>query len=220
MKLAIVIPAYNEEKTVASIIKQCKKYSNHIIVVDDASSDNTESEALHAGATVLTHLVNLGLGGAIKTGSDFACNKGFDIIVHIDADGQHYPSDLPKALNLLKKNKLDIVFGSRFITENERPFVKLVGNYFLNIAFLLLWGIPVTDSQTGFRVMTTDSWKEMDVNTPGYEVSSRIVCEVKRKGLKYGEAPIKSIYNDKFKGTTILDGIRIFFNMLWWRVFP
>lgn len=115
MKLAVIIPAFNEEKNIGKVIKEVKKNVDCVIVVDDGSSDKTALIAKEKGATVLSHLVNCGQGAAIKTGSDWAAKKGADIIIHFDADGQHSANDIKNLTQPLLQGEADITLGSRFL---------------------------------------------------------------------------------------------------------
>ena len=115
-KIWAVIPAYNEEKNIGSIIKETKRHINKIIVVDDGSKDNTSKAAKESNVPVLRHIVNLGKGAALKTGCDFVIKNNAKIIIVLDADAQHDPKEIPKFLENIKNN--DIVFGYRKLNKN------------------------------------------------------------------------------------------------------
>lgn len=218
MKTAVVIPAYNEEKTIAKIVRETRKFIPDVIVVDDGSNDGTGIEAKKAGAKVVRHIVNVGVGLATITGNEYAIRKGYEVIVNIDADEQHFPKDIPAAVGLLEKNALDAVFGSRFLTHSkEFPWVLKFGNKFLTFTNRLMFGSNITDTQTGFRVFRVEAWKKLGIASSSYSICSEIAAKVGKKRLKYAEMPVETVFLDKFKGTTILDGIKIFINMLrWW----
>lgn len=215
----MVIPAYNEENTISRIVEEVKNYSGDVIVVDDGSVDRTSRLAEGGGAKVLRHAVNMGAGFATITGNDYAVGRGFDIIVNLDSDGQHSASAVPKGIELLEKGGFDIVLGSRFLESTERmPAILKLGNKFLTLMNGKMFGSNISDTQSGFRVLTADAWKRLSPNSTGYSICSEISARVGIKRLKYAEIPIETVYLDKFKGSTIFDGIRIFVNMLWWRV--
>lgn len=109
----VFIPAYEEEAKIGEIVRKAKKYVNDVLVINDASKDGTAQKAREAGAVVVTHPYNLGYGGAIQTGCKYACDKGYDILIHLDADGQHDPDDIPLFLQAIKN--FDICIGSRFM---------------------------------------------------------------------------------------------------------
>src|SRR3989344_4225229 len=139
-KVIAVIPAYNESKYIFNVVKEAKKHVDQVIVVDDASSDNTGLLAKKAGALVLRHIVNLGLGGTLKTGCDAAILLGAKRIVTLDGDGQHDSSEIPKLVETMEKNNADAVFGERAFNKNM-PIIKKIGNYFFLFYSKYLFGI-------------------------------------------------------------------------------
>jgi len=218
MKVCIVIPAYNEANTISKIIDEAKKYSENIIVVDDGSKDATRKLAEESGAFVLRHVVNLGVGSATVTGNNYAVSRGFDVIVNLDSDGQHSASAVARGLEVLEGGGYDIVIGSRFLESTKKmPAMLRLGNRFLTLTNRLIFGSNITDTQSGFRVVTADAWKKLAPVSMGYSICSEISASIGTKRLKYAEIPIETIYLDSFKGTTIFDGMRIFASMLkWW----
>jgi glycosyltransferase involved in cell wall biosynthesis len=218
MKVCIVIPAYNEEKTISDIVEEAKKYSEDVVVVDDGSSDDTRKLAKERGAKVLQHAVNLGVGSATTTGNNYAVSRGFDIIVNLDSDGQHSSSAIPKGVELLESGGYDIVIGSRFLERTKKmPGILKLGNRFLTLFNRKVFGSNISDTQSGFRIVTADAWKKLSPISMGYAICSEISASIGIKRLKYAEIPIETIYLDTFKGTTILDGIKIFVSMVqWW----
>ena len=217
VKIIAVVPAYNEEATVGKVVKKIDKYVDRVIVVDDCSKDNTFKEAKEAGATVLRHIVNLGLGSTLKTGCEAAIGLKGDIIITIDGDGQHSPAEIPKLIEMLQSEKLDIVFGRRPYDRNM-PLVKKLGNLTLDSISRILFGVDVKDTQTGYRVFTKEAYRKIKWDSPRYAVASEIVMNVGRNKLRYNQIPIKTIYLDEFKGTTLLTGIKILIQMLIWRL--
>ena len=218
MKVCIVIPAYNEEETISRIVEEAKKYSKDVIVVDDGSADMTSALAKEGGAKVLRHAVNIGVGLATTTGNEYAVSKGFDVVVNLDSDGQHSASTVPKGVELVEKGGYDIVLGSRFLEKTERmPTILKLGNKFLTLTNRQIFGSNISDTQSGFRIVTADAWKRLSPRSTGYSICAEISALIGTKRLKYAEIPIETVYLDKFKGTTIFDGIKIFANMLrWW----
>lgn len=217
-RIAVVIPAYNEEHSIAGVVRQVMALGYDVIVVDDGSGDRTRIEAEKAGARVLRHVVNVGVGLATVTGNDYAVKEGYSIIVNIDADGQHSPGDIPRAVEYLLKHDLDIVFGSRFLGDPEGfPWILKAGNKFLTYMNRLLFGSKLTDSQTGFRVIRAEAWRRLGIRSPGYSICSEIAAKA-GGNYRFGEIPVKTVFLDRFKGTTILDGFKIFMDMLKWRL--
>ena len=211
-----VIPAYNEEGSIISIVKKTKKYVNNVAVVDDGSKDKTKVSAEKAGAIVLRHIVNLGKGAALKTGCDLAVKKGAKFIITLDADAQHDPDDIPRFVEKLKK--YDIVFSFRKAS-SKMPIVLRFGNWFISNVVNILYGISLNDTQCGFRAFSREAYKKIRWNASDYSMESEMISKAGKQRLKYVQIPIQTIYSDKYKGTTIIDGIKIVLNMFWWKLF-
>ncbi|MFH0817230.1 MAG: glycosyltransferase family 2 protein [Candidatus Micrarchaeota archaeon] len=219
-KTVAVIPAYNEEKRLGEVLKELKQYVDEIVVSDDGSSDRTAEIARKAGAKVISSPVNMGVGHATRLGCDYAITKRMaEVIVLIDADGQHAPSDIPKLLEKID-GSCEFVFTSRFKEKKEMPVIKTLGNSFLTFSTNLLSGISITDSQSGFRAMTKEAYEKLDLRTDGYEICSEFAIEVGRKRIKYREVQIRAVYDDwtKIKGTDVTTGMKIFARSLWMRL--
>ncbi len=214
MKFA-VIPAYNEETNIRKVIIETKKYISNIIIVDDGSKDRTSEEAEKEDVIVLNHIINLGKGAALKTGCDYAVKQGASDIIVLDADSQHEPSEIPNFLNRLKE--ADIILGYRK-PNKEMPLILKYGNWFINKTTRLLYGINLHDTQCGYRAFTADAYKKIRWKSSNYSMESEMIANIGKRNLKYKEIPIKTIYADKYKGTTIIDGIKIVCNLSWWRL--
>ena len=215
-KVCAVIPAYNEEKNIAGIIKKTKKYVDFIIVVDDGSKDKTKEMAEKADAIVLRHLVNLGKGAALKTGCDLALKNGAKSIIVLDADAQHNPEDIPRFIEKLKR--YDIVFSYRK-SSSQMPLVLRFGNWFISNVVKVLYGVGLNDTQCGFRAFSREAYKKIRWNASDYSMESEIISRAGKQRLKYVQIPIETIYSDKYKGTTIIDGMKIVLSMFWWKLF-
>ncbi|MBI2546158.1 glycosyltransferase family 2 protein [Candidatus Woesearchaeota archaeon] len=211
----VVIPAYNEANHLAKVIAGVKRYATNIAVVDDGSSDSTYGVAKRAGVHALRHIVNLGKGAALKTGCDFAVQQGASCIIAIDADGQHDPKDIPRFLDELRN--ADIVFGYRRFSA-DMPLILKFGNIFISAAASVLYGLKLRDTQCGYRAFTAAAYKKIRWKSLDYGVESEMIANAGKHNLKYAEVGIKTIYSDKYKGTTVLDGIKIVFNMLLWKL--
>jgi glycosyltransferase involved in cell wall biosynthesis len=217
MNKVAVIPVYNEEGTIGRVVRETMKHVDKVVVVDDGSLDGCAAEAERNGALVLRQIVNMGKGFSLRTGCEKALALGADVIVTLDGDMQHAPDDIPKLVGALRREGLDLVFGSRSLDEGMPPTKKL-GNWLLNSASKLLFGIVVQDTQSGFKAFTRDAYGKLRWDSRNYAVESEIIMRCGKEKLKYKEISIRTIYTDKFKGTMITDGIKIFLNMLWWRM--
>jgi len=216
MNTAIIIPAYNEEKHIVSVVRAIKKVSTTytIIVVSDGSVDATAQLAKKENVIVLEHVINLGKGGAAKTGCDFAYKQKYDAFVLLDADGQHEPKDIPLFLEELKK--ADIVFGYRE-KSSDSPFLMNIGNWGLTIMTKLLFGMRIYDTQCGFRAFKKKTYKKIRWTATDYAMESEMIYRARH--LRYDQVAIKRIYYDKHKGTTIINGIKIGIQLFRWKLF-
>ncbi len=215
MVVYAVIPAHNEQTTIRGTIAGIQRYVNHIIVVDDGSVDRTSEAIKDTGAIVLRHRVNLGKGAALKTGCDYALMKGAEKIVVLDADGQHEPAEIPAFLQAL--NNADIVFGSRQ-RSISMPLVLKFGNWFINKTLQRLSAISVQDSQCGYRAFTVEAYRKIRWHASDYYMETEMIINAGKHALRSAHVPIRTIYADKYKGTTVLDGIKIVLKILGGRI--
>lgn len=211
MKVAAIIPAYNEEKHIAEVIFGTKHYVKDVFVVDDGSKDNTIEHAKNAGAILLHHIVNMGKGVALKTG--FEATKDYDIVITLDGDAQHDPKEISRFLKTLEEQQADIVIGGRQLNANM-PFVFRFGNYLLYKTFHLLFGASIRDTQSGYRAFRKGVYDKIKWETSGYSVETEMLIKARKIGLKCVEIPIDTVYLDSVKGTTILDGVKILVDMV------
>lgn len=221
MKLLIGIPAYNEEKTIGKVIKSIPKRIKktkkvEILVVDDGSSDGTSQAAKRKGAHVISHLINRGLGGALKTIFLYARKIGADILITIDADGQHDPSSIETILMDLTKKNCDVVVGSRWIKNKNINLSRFIVNKMANWFTFILFGIKTTDSQSGFRAFNKKAIQTINLTSDGMEVSSEFFREIYLHRLKYSEVPIKAIYTEYSlkKGQSLSNAPSVLFQLV------
>lgn len=214
--ISVVIPAFNEEKTVGDVISQTISTMEilaapyEIIVVDDGSTDDTREIASRYKAIVLANGKNRGKGHAMRKGFQHA--QG-DIIVTIDADGAHKPKEIPDLIRPLF-NGVDIAAGSRFLGHGKDSITRLnrVGNFMFNTVIMILTGKRVTDSQSGFRALKREVLRTFNLESLGYDIETEITVKGLKNGFVYQERPIsceKRRYNfSKIK--IFSDGIKIF----------
>lgn len=194
-RLLILIPAYNEQGAIRQVVTQARAVmpAADILVIDDGSSDATAREAEAAGAFVIRHPFNLCVGGAVQTGLKFAQQAGYDMVIRLDGDGQHDPSDIPRLQAALQSRQADVVIYSRFLEAGERtvpiPRLRRLGIYLFALAVTLLTGRRATDTTSGFigmnhRAITTLA-AYMPQDYP--EVESRIILH--KAGLTTLELP-------------------------------
>lgn len=204
MKVIAVIPAYHEATRIEQTIRGVALYVDQILVVDDGSQDGTAECALAAGALVARHQINRGQGAALKTGTAGALNLGADIILHIDADGQHDPTSIPAVLEPIKAGTVDVVFGSRFLGQKAIG-MPLTRRLLLDAARTfnaLAVGVPrsVTDPQAGFRAFSSRAARRIDFLQDGMAHCSEILRLVTRSDLRWREVPVRIRYSEESLG--------------------
>ncbi len=203
--IAIVIPAFNEEKTVSWVVERAKRYGR-VVVVDDCSRDDTAMLAKKAGALVIKHAHNQGLGSSLRSGFKKALEMKADIIITLDGDGQHNPGDIPRFISALS-NGYDFVLGNRDL--RKYPLRKKFGNFFLNLVTNFVSGTNLKDTESGFRAFKRNALKRLCLKARRYEIAVEIAFEAGRNNLKTKNIPIKvPMY---IKGVGVIDGFRNFF---------
>lgn len=218
MIVAAVIPAHNESKHIKEVVTKAREFVDYVIVVDDGSTDDTSALAKSFGGKViaLRHEVNLGKGAALKTGCEAACQLGVDAMVCMDSDNQHKPEMIPQFIKALEEKKVDVVFGMRQFNRNM-PIMMMIGNQTLSHVINWLFRVMIHDTQSGYRAFTRAAFLKMQWDSCGYEAETEMIVRVSEQKLSYGEIEIDTIYHDNYKGTTALDGIRIFLYILRWK---
>ncbi len=216
MKVAIGIPAYNEEKNIASVISKLSKFGYSIIVCDDGSDDQTNQIAEKMGALVITHKKNLGYGAAIGSLFFKAKDMGLDVLVTMDADGQHRPKDVKAVLDPILKEEADIVIGSRFLVENkEMPSYRKAGIKMITKLANTALDKQITDSQSGFRGYNKKVLSAISPSESGMGVSNEILIKASKQGFKIDEAPIKVSYEgDTSTHHPVSHGVSVIFSTM------
>src|SRR5512135_2082174 len=161
MKYLVIIPAYNEEKTVAAVICETRNNfpSSDILVVNDGSDDNTRSAAAAEGVRVISHPFNLGYGATLQTGFRFAVKKGYDYVVTMDADGQHVSSSARSLIDVMTESGADVVIGSRFTGRGYKIGVlRRIGIKFFSLMAKAYTGVKITDPTSGFQLISKSAF--------------------------------------------------------------
>jgi len=194
-RVVACIPAYNEEKTISNIVKVLKKYVDEVIVYDDGSIDKTVHIAKDSGAHAFRNKDNKGKGVALKTMFEEAKKMDADIVITLDADGQHDPRDVPHVISPILKGECDVVLGSRFLKDNFIPEHKKVGNFILNMFTNMIANSRFTDTQSGFRAYNKKALDSIRIMEEDIGVDSQIIIEAKRMKLSFKEVPITVYYD-------------------------
>jgi len=209
-KLVIIIPAFNEERFIGSVVLKSLQYSHNVIVIDDGSTDDTAEIAANAGATVLQHLTNKGKAAALNTAIRMVRDFAPGIVVMIDADGQHLPEELPLVIDPILNSEADIVVGSRYIKNTSNtPLHRRIGHFLINIMTGVCSGIFVTDSQSGYRAFSQKAIQCSLFHSNGFTVESEMQFLAKQYGLRVKEVPVTIRYTDKAKRSVISQGLMV-----------
>lgn len=196
MKITVGIPAFNEEKNIAPILTKLSEIVDAIIVCNDGSSDETGKIAKKMGAIVINHEKNLGYGAAIRSIFLKAREINSDILVTMDADGQHRIEDVKRVIEPILKNEVDIVIGTRFHVENEQNIRAYRKTGIRVITGLINTTLEkkITDSQSGFRAYNKQVLTKILPSDYGMGVSTEILIKASREGFRIGEIPITILY--------------------------
>lgn len=213
----VVVPAFNEESRLGKVLDGLKKITSNVIVVDDGSKDGTTGVAKSKKVKVITLSPNQGKGVALRTGMDAAVKEGAKILVSIDADGQHRPNDVPKLVEKLRNENLDVVFTYR-PRDKSMPAYKKFGNWGLNMWMRVLFGPKPKDMLCGFMAYTSDAYKILRWNTKRYGIETEVIARCVKNNLKWSELEIPTIYNEKRSGIRMRDGVKLAFFMAKLRV--
>ena len=197
VKSIAIIPAYNEEVAIGSIVLRTLKYVDNVLLIDDGSDDKTKEVALLAGAHVLTHPTNYGKGVALKSGFDYLKDLDYDIIITIDGDGQHNPDEILEIMRPVLEDGADLVNGSRYMNgpEENTPAYRRVGQQVLDKATNISAGINVTDSQSGFRAFSKRALNCFRFKDTGFGIESEMLADAAEAGYKIVEVPITVRYD-------------------------
>jgi glycosyltransferase involved in cell wall biosynthesis len=217
-KTLVCIPAFNEAKTIADMIKKSKKYADGIIVYDDGSTDDTYDIAISAGATVIRNPENKGYGVAIRSLFQAAKDQDADIMVTLDSDGQHNPDQIPLLIEPLLKQRFDMVIGSRFLNSNDKEKVPRYRSFGIKTITKLTQAASyggITDSQSGFRAYNKNALSKINLFEDGMAVSIEILLRAREKKLLATEVPITIDYDVKERSThnPISHGIGVLYSV-------
>jgi glycosyltransferase involved in cell wall biosynthesis len=196
-KVLAIIPCFNEEPTIGSVVLKAKRYVDDVVVIDDGSMDNTSKVAEAAGATVISHGVNKGKSAGIKTGFQYALNNDFDYIVSLDGDGQHNADEIPNLLGNILNLEMDISLGTRYGDDTEMPLWRRIGKRILDYSTSFGNGGLVTDSQCGFRAFNKKAIEGITPRLKGdaFSVESEQLVLANKLNLSAANTHVSCKYN-------------------------
>ena len=216
----VVLPAYNEATRIQPVIESIAEKGYNMVIVNDGSSDNTlevimESKKKYPdNIHAFSLLINRGVGVATQTGFDAVLKFNPKYIVSMDSDGQHSADDLDNVIRPLVSGEAQAVIGVRPL--KDMPLSRNIANAIMNLLTIIFYKVDVSDSQTGFRAITLDALKKIDINARGYLISSEFIREVNDNNIPFVEVPIQTIYTPETqaKGTNFKEAFKILFQMI------
>lgn len=182
-KICILIPAYNADSTLGSVLQEIQPLHIDTLIVNDGSVDQTGRVALEYGAHLLEHPSNLGKGAALRTGFQYILQKNYEVIITLDADGQHDPSEIPSLLRVFRSVRPDILIASRAAEFAQMIFLRRFWNRLGAKAVARLCHSDITDSQSGFRLIRTEVLREINLSTSGFETELELLIKACKKGF-------------------------------------
>jgi glycosyltransferase involved in cell wall biosynthesis len=205
-----LIPAYNEERFIGSVVIKTRRFVDGVIVIDDGSKDDTAAIAESAGARVIQQIGNHGKAAAINVGFMLAREMDAQAVVLIDGDGQHDPADIPALLEPILNGKADMSVGSRFMgVESNTPRWRIIGQHALTMATNFASGVALSDSQNGFRALSRRALQQMDFKTRGFSVESEMQFLIKHYNFSVAEVAIAVNYDEKPKRNPVTHGLQV-----------
>ena len=216
----VILPAYNEATRIQPVIEEIAKKGYKMIIVNDGSSDNTlkvikESQKKYPqNIFIYSHIINRGVGMAMQTGFDAVLKYNPKYIVNMDSDGQHSVDDLENVLEPLVSGRAQAVIGVRPL--KDMPLSRNFANAVMNLLTRIFYKVNVSDSQTGFRAITAEALKKININARGYLISSEFIREVNDNKIPFEEVPIRTIYTPETqaKGTNVKEAFKILVQMI------
>lgn len=216
----VILPAYNEETRIQPVIEEIARRGYKMVIVNDGSSDNTlkvimESQRKYPKSIyIYSHIINRGVGVAMQTGFDAVVRYNPKYVVNMDSDGQHSVDDLENVLKPLVTGEAQAVIGVRPLV--DMPLSRNFANAVMNFLTKIFYKVDVSDSQTGFRAITNEALKKININARGYLISSEFIREVNDNDIPFAEVPIETIYTPETqaKGTNIVEAFKILIQMI------
>jgi glycosyltransferase involved in cell wall biosynthesis len=211
---AAVIPAYNEQKHIADVVRRTRQQLDHVLVVDDGSVDETAARAREAGAEVIVHPQNRGKGESIKTGLRHWTERGFSWIVILDADGQHRPEEIERLVRATAGSDALMFLGNRMENVSDMPLVRRLVNRYMSGKISRLCGQSIPDTQCGFRLVNHQLVPDLLGGSKRFDYETEMLIIASRKGLQIESVPITTVYSDEVSSIHPLRDTLRFFQLM------
>jgi len=209
MKICVVIPVYNESRTIGSLVEEIREEGLDVLVIDDGSLDNTAQVAKARGAHVIKNEVNKGKGISLARGFEYVLSHNFDAVITMDGDGQHLASDIANFIHRAAASDSGIFVGNRMIKVKNMPWLRLLTNKFMSWLISIIARQDIPDSQCGFRLIKKHLLGKIHLKTSKFETESEILLQASRLGYKIESVTISTVYRgEKSKINPVTDTIR------------
>lgn len=195
MKICVLIPSFNEERTIGWLVAAVREYGYNVIVIDDGSQDKTAKLARDNGAEVIVNERNLGKGASLRKAFESLRQKDYEGVVIMDGDGQHLPEDLVHFVDLFKAERPGIIVGNRMMKPKGMPLIRWLTNKFMSFVLSKMCKQSILDSQCGFRLIDMEVLKKLKLSTEKFEIESEMLIEAASNGFKIESVPITTIYS-------------------------
>lgn len=208
----VLIPSYNESRTIGSIVRELVSIGVSVLVVDDGSIDNTGQIAMDNGAMVLGQRDNKGKGASVRQGLEYILEKtSFEWLVLMDGDGQHHPEDVPRLMERTRNNEIDLVIGNRMQQTANMPRMRYWTNRFTSWVVSGICGDTIPDTQCGFRILRIESGRQMRLTTDKYDIESEMLIQAAEGNHRIASVPIRTIYGEEVSAINpVRDTIKFF----------
>jgi len=194
VRAVALIPAFNEARSIGKVVEGVRGFVTRVIVVDDGSTDSTAACARGAGAEVLTHDVNRGKGHAVRTGIARVLAGDFTHVLVLDGDLQHLPEEASELLAAAANTGADVILGERRFRRTHMPAARYHANRLGSRVLSWFIGLPVQDTQCGFRVFRVEALRPLRLKASGYEIETEMLVKVRRRGGRVASVPITAVY--------------------------
>ena len=218
IRVAAVIPAFNEAAAIASVVTGIRSIVDQVFVVDDGSADDTATRAAEAGAVVLRHEHNAGKGNAVRTGLTRAMEGPFTHVLLLDGDMQHLPAEAATLITAAAESGADAVLGERRFFRENMPAARYHANRLGSVVLSWFVGVRVRDTQCGFRIFRLDTLRHLRLRATGYEIETEMLVKIRRRGGRLASVPITAVYgNEQSKLRPVRDTTRTCFLAVYYR---
>ncbi len=208
-KISVLIPSYNEARTIGGIIRELKGKNLSVCVIDDGSTDQTALIAEKEGAVVIRHEKNKGKGASLRDGFCYALKGSASAVLVMDGDRQHDTADADNFFRKMDETGADIVIGNRMLDTSSMPVARKVTNRLMSFIVSKMCGHKMEDTQCGFRLIKRAVLENINLESSNYEIESELLLKAARKGFKIESVPVKTVYADEHSRINpVVDALR------------